>query len=156
MGESGKESQKAPERESPLVYLAAGGWVPQPIQAPTRATWPQRGDRYALSESRINTDSARESDSVLPFAPEERYVYSSATHPIPALQRSAMCALSESQITPIKRKTPIKKPSRYPTIEFVGVGFPNPSGEETSPLRWMPRLEFWCVGAFRSRGAICL
>ena len=67
-----------------------------------------------------------------------------------------MCALSESQITPVQRKTPIKKTSRYPTIEFVGVGFPNPSGEETSPLRWMPRLEFWCVGAFRSRGAICL
>ena len=44
---------------------------------------PQRGDRYSLSESRINTDSAREGDSVLPFAPEERYVYSSATHPIP-------------------------------------------------------------------------
>ena len=43
-----------------------------------------------LSQSRINTDSAREGDSVLPFAPEERYVYSSATHPIPALQRSAM------------------------------------------------------------------
>ena len=36
------------------------------------------------------TDSAREGDSVLPFAPEERYVYSSATHPTPALQRSAM------------------------------------------------------------------
>ena len=32
----------------------------------------------------------REGDSILPFAPEERYVYSSATHPIPALQRSAM------------------------------------------------------------------
>ena len=28
----------------------------------------------ALSESRINTDSTREGDSVLPFAPEERYV----------------------------------------------------------------------------------
>ena len=27
---------------------------------------------------------------VPPFAPEERYVYSSATPPIPALQRSAM------------------------------------------------------------------
>ena len=40
---------------------------------------PQRGDRYSLSESRINTDSAREGDSVLPFAPEERYVYSRAT-----------------------------------------------------------------------------
>ena len=23
------------------------------------------------------------------------------------------------------------------TVEPVGVGFPNPSGEETSPLRWM-------------------
>ena len=32
----------------------------------------------------------REGDSILPFAPEERYVYSSATPPIPALQRSAM------------------------------------------------------------------
>ena len=67
-----------------------------------------------------------------------------------------MCALSQSPIRPIKRKTPIKNHDTYPTIESVGVGFPNPLGEETSPLRWMPRLEFWCVGAFRSRGAICL
>ena len=42
------------------------------------------------------------------------------------------------------------------TVESVGVGFPNPLGEETSPLQWMTHLEFWCVGAFRSRGAICL
>ena len=27
---------------------------------------------------------------LVPFAPEEQYVYSSATRPIPALQRSAM------------------------------------------------------------------
>ena len=26
------------------------------------------------------------------------------------------------------------------TIEFVGVGFPNPLGKETSPLRWMTHL----------------
>ena len=63
----------------------------------------------ALSESRINTDSAREGDSVLPFAPEERYVYSSATPPIPALQRSAMCALSESRITRITRRTQLSE-----------------------------------------------
>ena len=49
------------------------GWVSQPIGrgnlAPTMDTAPQ---------------------IVPPFAPEERYVYSSATHPTPALQRSAM------------------------------------------------------------------
>ena len=49
------------------------GWVPQPIGrgnlAPTMDTAPQ----------------------IVPsFAPEERYVYSSATRPTPALQRSAM------------------------------------------------------------------
>ena len=77
---------------------------------------PQRGDRYSLSESRINTDSAREGDSVLPFAPEERYVYSSATHPIPALQRSAMCPLSQSPIRPIKRKTRIKNHDTTPPL----------------------------------------
>ena len=37
------------------------------------------GRHVSLSESRINTDSAREGDSVLPFAPEGRHVYSSAT-----------------------------------------------------------------------------
>ena len=58
---------------------------------------------------------------VPPFAPEERYVYSSATPPIPALQRSAMWYC----------RTP---------LEPVGVGCPNPSGEATSPLRWMPHL----------------
>ena len=47
-----------------------------------------------------------------PFAPEERYVYSSATRPIPALQRSAMW---------------------YCRTRSVGVGFPNPLGKETSP-----------------------
>ena len=41
-------------------------------------------------------------------------------------------------------------------IGCVGVGFPNPSGEETKPLRWMPCREFWCVGAFSPRGAACL
>ena len=51
-----------------------GRWVPQPASgrgnlAPTMDAAPQ---------------------IVPPFAPEERYVYSSATHPIPALQRSAM------------------------------------------------------------------
>ena len=47
----------------------------------------------ALSQSPINTDLAREGDSVVgAFAPEERYVYSSATHPTPALQRSAIVA----------------------------------------------------------------
>ena len=47
---------------------------------------------------------------VPPFAPEERYVYSSATPPIPALQRSAYVVLSH-------------------TAESVGVGCPNPLGE---------------------------
>ena len=48
-----------------------------------------------------------------------------------------MCSLSESAIRPIKRKTPIKKPRRHPTIEPVGVGSPNALGEATSPLQWM-------------------
>ena len=91
----------------------------------------------ALSESRINTDSTREGDSVLPFAPEERYVYSSATTSNPSAPEERNVVL-------------------WHTPEPVGVGCPNPSGEATKPLRWMPRLEFWCVGAFRSRGAICL
>ena len=29
------------------------------------------------------------------------------------------------------------------TIELVGVGCPNPSGEETKPLRWMPCLDLF-------------
>ena len=120
----------------------------------------QRSAMCALSQSRINTDSAREGDSVLPFAPEERYVYSSATHPIPALQRSAMCALSQSRINtdsaregdsvlpfaPEERYvySSATHPTRAPeernvvlshTIELVGVGCPNPSGEATPPLR---------------------
>ena len=45
-----------------------------------------------------------------------------------------MCSLSEPRIRRIKRKTPIKKPSRYPTVEHVGVGLPNPSGEEDDCL----------------------
>ena len=40
-----------------------------------------------------------------------------------------MCALSESRIRRIKRKTP---------VESVGVGFPNPSGEETSTMDAAP------------------
>ena len=51
---------------------------------------------------------------VPPFAPEERYVYSSATPPTPA-SRGAQCGI----------------------VEPVGVGFPNPLGEATPPLRWM-------------------
>ena len=62
-----------------------------------------------MSESRINTDSAREGDSVLPFAPEERYVYSRRDTSNPALQRSANVVL-------------------WHTPEPVGVGCPNPSG----------------------------
>ena len=50
---------------------------------------------------------------VPPFAPEERYVYSSATHPISALQ-GAQCGIVAHR-------------------EPVGVGFPNPLGEENSP-----------------------
>ena len=42
------------------------------------------------------------------------------------------------------------------TPEPVGVGSPNPLDEETKPIRCITHLEFWCVGAFRSRGAICL
>ena len=66
---------------------------------------------------------------VPPFAPEERYVYSSATPPIPALQRSAMW---------------------YCRTRSVGVGFPNPSGEETSPLQWMPRRKLSRLSLQRS------
>ena len=40
-------------------------------------------------------------------------------------------------------------------IGRVGVGFPNPSGEVTSPLRWMPCLEFCCVDVFSPRGTTC-
>ena len=88
------------------------------------------------SESQIPTDLAQETEKQLPrerdgcnilnfgalppFAPEERYVYSSATHPIPALQRSAMW---------------------YCRTRSVGVGFPNPLGEETSPPRSIPRRQ---------------
>ena len=72
------------------------GWVPQPIGrgnlAPTMDAAPQ---------------------IVPPFAPEERYVYSSAVKP-------------------------------------VGVGFPNPSGEVTSPRRWIPHRKLCRLSLQRS------
>ena len=36
------------------------------------------------------------------------------------------------------------------TIEPVGVGFPNPSGEETSPLRWMTHRKLCRISLQRS------
>ena len=71
--------------------------------------------------------------------------------------RGAQCALCLNHgLHGFNGKHRLKNHHATATIEFVGVGFPNPSDEKTKPLRWMPRLEFWCVGAFRSRGAICL
>ena len=109
---------------------------------------------------------------VPPFAPEERYVYSSATHPIPALQRVLRtCALCLNhglnisvRIRRGRRGDMIRRgrvilpfapeeryvyssathPTRAPeernvvlshTIELVGVGCPNPLGGGTPPLR---------------------
>ena len=84
-------------------------------QRDTQTPKAPEGRMYSLSQSRINTDSAREGDSVLPFAPEERYVYSSATHPTRA---------------PEERNVVLSH-----TIELVGVGCPNPLGGGTPPLR---------------------
>ena len=39
------------------------------------------------------------------------------------------------------------------TVKPVGVGSPNPLDEETSPLRWMPCLEFRCIAALSPSGA---
>ena len=36
------------------------------------------------------------------------------------------------------------------TVEPVGVGFPNPSGEETSPLRWMTHRKLCRISLQRS------
>ena len=59
--------------------------------SPRGATCPIRLNRGFDRFSGGNGEQLpREGDSILPFAPEERYVYSSATPPIPALQRSAM------------------------------------------------------------------
>ena len=67
------------------------------------------------------------------FAPEERYVYSSATrtNPLKALQRSDNVVLSH-------------------TVKPVGVGSPNPLGEETKPLRWMPHRKLSRLSLQRS------
>ena len=35
------------------------------------------------------------------------------------------------------------------TVEFVGVGLPNPSGLETKPLRWMPCLDLFFPAPLR-------
>ena len=132
------------------------GWVTQPVGL--RAWEPSP------------YDGSRAPNSLLHLAPEGRHVYSTrhAPHTLKP-QRGGMCSLSESQIKRIKRKTPIKKPSRYPTVEPIGVGLPNPSGEVTSPLRWIPHRKL-CrlslqrsdmsiaarhVQAPRSRGAQC-
>ena len=50
----------------------------------------------------------------------------------------------------IGRRTRIKIPRHQRTVETVGVGFPNPSGEETT---MDAGLEFWCAGALSPRGA---
>ena len=52
--------------------------------------------------------------------------------------------------------TPRGKDAEKSGIESVAVGFPNPSGEETKPLRWMPCLEFWCAAALSPSGATCI
>ena len=98
---------------------------------------------------------------VPPFAPEERYVYSSATHPIPALQRSDMCSLSQSRINTDSAREgdsvlPFAPEERYVYSSAthpiprsrgaqcgivahglngfgVGVGCPNPYGRGTIP-----------------------
>ena len=85
-------------------------WIPRPK--------PQRGDMYSLSESQIQAQETekqlpRERDSVLS---KERYVYSSATRPIPALS-SAMWYFRRGWV-------------------------PNPLGE-TSPPRWIPRRQLF-------------
>ena len=58
-----------------------------------------------------------------------------------------MCSLSESRIRRIQR---IKKPRHHPTIEFVGVGFPNPLGEVTPPPRWRPHRKLSHLSLQRS------
>ena len=84
----------------------------------------------SLSQSRINTDSARERDSVLPFAPEERYVYSRAICPKPRAPEERYVVLSH-------------------TIELVGVGCPNPL-KNFAPLRYFVKgLQFAVASAFR-------
>ena len=105
------------------------GWVTQPIGrgnlAPTIA------------------DISVTGDSILHLAPEGRHVYSTRHAPnIPKPQRGDMCSLSQSRIRRIERRRerlPFAPEERYVvlshTVEPVGVGLPNPSSEETSPLR---------------------
>ena len=83
----------------------------------------------------------------MPLAPEGRHVYSSTIRPSPALQRSAMWYrwwnTGSDPFSPrgatcrsvIREGNLTQKRRENGKVEPVGVGFPNPLGEETSPLR---------------------
>ena len=78
-------------------------------------------------------------------APEGRHVYRIRDTPNNQSPRGATCDSGIREETLTQRRNDAKNAAegkrRKGTLEPVGVGLPNPSGEETSPLRWVPCLE---------------
>ena len=75
-------------------------------------------------------------------APEGRHVYRKQHTPNNQSPRGATCdsVKRKGNLTQGRKDATHAEEGkrRKETLEPVGVGLPNPSGEETSPLRWTP------------------